>query len=92
MKKYLVLLLCLFLVGCGDSLYGKWTNPEGTTLIDFEEEKVFFFGVEGTYDVKGKTLTLYVGSKTLVYDFELEKNQLTLYLEDGQLKLERATE
>lgn len=88
----LLVIICLLLIGCGQSLNGTWTNPSGDTTINFDDETVLFFGVEGSYEVSGDELKMFLGSKELTFQFEIKDDQLLLYLDDGKLILERTTE
>lgn len=89
MKKIWLIVFCIFLVGCYPDISGKWVNPNGSTEIMFYEDSVEFFGVEGTYKFNRSKLIMYLGSKTIEYDYKLKDDQLILYLEEGELILEK---
>ncbi|MBI9013025.1 MAG: hypothetical protein JEZ08_12405 [Clostridiales bacterium] len=89
MKKKWLIIFCIFLVGCNPDISGKWINPNGSTEIVFNDDSVEFFGVEGTYKFNGNKLVLYLGSKTIEYDYDLKDDRLILYLDDGKLILEK---
>lgn len=92
MKKIILLLICLLLAGCSQDLKGTWENPGGDTVINFDDETVSFFGVDGSYEVSGDELNMHLGSKILTFQFEIKEDELILYLEDGKLILERQSE
>lgn len=90
MKKFLLILsIGVFLMGCQKTINGTWFSPEGDTEISFEDSKVIFFGVEGTYERDKDDLIIYIGSQELRYKYKLDDNQLIIFLDDGDLLLER---
>jgi len=92
MKKVFLLCICLFLIGCSPNLNGRWVNPDGLTEITFSEENVNFFDVEGTYKTKGNKLILVFESMSLEYEYELNGDELILFIDEDELHLERVLE
>lgn len=89
MKKLVLIILCVLLIGCGRSIDGHWQSTGGSSEIIFDDDKVIFFGVEGSFKVSFGKIIMSFGSKELTYEYDLKEDQLTLYLDDGEVVLER---
>lgn len=94
MKKlvmfYLVIIFTLPLMSCKEaSLIGEWKDPKGISEITFNERDVIFFDIEGTYVVKQKRLIMTLNKSELIFEFELVEDQLTLFLNDSKIVLDR---
>jgi len=88
-KKIMLLLVVLLLVGCTNDITGTWVDKNGLVEMTFEEENVTFFGVEGTYKVKATKIEMTLGSEVIEFKYELKDDKLILFLEDSNLVLER---
>ncbi|MCH4886895.1 hypothetical protein EZV73_04915 [Acidaminobacter sp. JC074] len=91
-KKMILLLLLLMLVGCTNDITGTWIDKNGLVEMTFEDEKVVFFGVEGTYKAGASKIEMTLGTEVVKFKYKLEDDKLILFLEDSDLVLERLSQ
>lgn len=88
--RILWLFLCvLLLVGCSSRLEGTWKEEEGLTEVTFNDGRVQFMTVEGSYEVKGKDLIMKFEQRDLIFEYDLDGDQLTLFINDSKITLQR---
>jgi len=88
-KKSILILLTFLLVGCGSDISGTWVDKNDIVEITFDQDKVVFFDVEGSYKIRGSKIKMELGLETVEYKFELNEDQLILFIEETELILER---
>ena len=91
MKKFVLICLCLMLIGCNPDVSGNWLDTESQTELSFEDDTVMFFGIEGSYDLKNNKIMMTFDTMTLEYEYDIKNDQLILYLGEDELILERTT-
>lgn len=90
MNRLLILCLCFLLVGCTSvDLTGTWYDPNGETEITFEENIVYFLGIQGTYTIDGDVLVMTLEDQELSFKFEIKNELLILFYNDSKITLER---
>ncbi len=86
----IIIFMTLFLSACStETLEGTWIAKEGLTEITFEEDRIQFFGIQGTYNLSEDKLILDLEGTTLIYPYKLSKDYLFIWLEDSELILIR---
>lgn len=88
MKKLLILIMVITLIGCSQTdIEGTWLVEDSDVSLVFTKDTVNFFGVEGTYEIDS-TLILDIGT-IIEYEYELANNTLVLYADGLPLRLKR---
>lgn len=89
MRLLWIFLCVLLLVGCSPDLIGTWKDEEGLTELTFEDDHVRFIDVEGTYKIKGNHVILTFDQRELDFEYDLDDDDLTLFINDSKITLHR---
>lgn len=89
----LIMIICLLasvLMACQTiSIEGTWKDPSGLSELTFEGDEVNFFGTIGTFVIEKDQLMMTLNDQVIEFTFDLNENELTLYLNEGKIVLER---